>query len=52
MATDAAVREFLAGVTHAVRRRDADTLLSLMTRATGEPARMWGRTPPASDAST
>ena len=42
MATDAAVREFLDGVTHVIRRRDADTLLALMERATGEPARMWG----------
>ena len=42
MSTDAAVREFLDGVTHVTRRRDADTLLALMERATGEPARMWG----------
>jgi hypothetical protein len=42
MATDAAVRSFLDGVTHPVRRRDAETLLSLMERATGESARMWG----------
>lgn len=42
MATDAAVRTFLDGVTHPVRRRDAETLLALMERATGEPARMWG----------
>jgi hypothetical protein len=42
MATDAAVREFLDKVTHVTRRRDADTLLALMERATGEPARMWG----------
>lgn len=42
MTLDASVREFLDGVTHPVRRRDADTLLALMSRATGEPARMWG----------
>lgn len=43
MTTDAAVRAFLDGVTDTVRRRDADTLLDLMTRVTGQPARMWGR---------
>ena len=43
MVTDAAVREFLDGVDHPVRRRDADTMLELMTRATGRPAEMWGR---------
>ena len=43
MTTDAAVRTFLDGVTHPVRRRDADTLLELMGRVTGQPARMWGR---------
>jgi hypothetical protein len=42
MSTDAAVRGFLDGVTHGVRRRDADTLLALMVRATGETPRMWG----------
>jgi hypothetical protein len=42
MATDAAVLEFLDGITHPVRRRDADTLLALMARVTGQPARMWG----------
>jgi hypothetical protein len=42
MATDASVREFLDGVAHVTRRRDADTLLALMERATGEPAHMWG----------
>jgi hypothetical protein len=40
--TDDDVREFLDRVQHPVRRRDADTLLELMTRATGQPARMWG----------
>ena len=42
MVTDAAVREFLDRVEHPVRRRDADTMLELMTRATGRPAGMWG----------
>ncbi|AWB96486.1 DUF1801 domain-containing protein [Agromyces badenianii] len=41
-ATDAAVREFLDGVAHPVRRRDAATLLALMQRVTGEPAHLWG----------
>lgn len=40
--TDDDVREFLDRVQHPVRRRDADTLLELMTRATGQSARMWG----------
>lgn len=43
MVTDATVREFLDRVEHPVRRRDADTMLELMTRATGQPATMWGR---------
>jgi len=36
------VREFIAQVPAAVRRRDAETLLELMTRVTGEQPRMWG----------
>lgn len=39
---DSSVTEFLDGVTHPVRRRDAFTVLALMERVTGEPARMWG----------
>lgn len=39
---DGSVTEFLDGVTHPVRRRDAFTVLALMERVTGEPARMWG----------
>jgi hypothetical protein len=35
------VHTYISAVTSAVRRRDADTLLELMTRITGEPARMW-----------
>jgi hypothetical protein len=41
-ATDGDVGEFVASVAHAVRRRDAERLLALMGRVTGEPARMWG----------
>ncbi len=40
--TDVPVEVFLDTVTHRVRRRDAETLLELMRRVTGEPARMWG----------
>jgi hypothetical protein len=40
--TDADVAAFLAAVEHPVRRRDAQRLVELMTRVTGEPARMWG----------
>lgn len=36
------VQEHLAGVTPAKRRRDAQTLLALMQRATGTQPRMWG----------
>ncbi|MGW4478703.1 DUF1801 domain-containing protein [Rhodococcus triatomae] len=39
---DPAVRTFLEAVTHRVRRRDADTLLALMARVTGEQPAMWG----------
>jgi hypothetical protein len=35
------VRTHLDGVTPDRRRRDAETLLELMTRVTGEPPRMW-----------
>ena len=34
--------DFVATVEHPVRRADAETLLALMTRVTGYPARMWG----------
>ena len=37
-----AVRAFISGVTPAKRRRDAETLLELMTRVTGESPRLWG----------
>jgi hypothetical protein len=39
---DALVSAFINGVSGATRRRDADTLLELMGRITGAPARMWG----------
>ncbi|MNW56678.1 hypothetical protein D3C74_344080 [compost metagenome] len=39
---DGDVDAFLATVTHTVRRRDADTLVALMQRVTGEPPVMWG----------
>jgi hypothetical protein len=40
-AADAEVRAFLDGVSGATRRRDADTLLDLFGRITGQPARLW-----------
>lgn len=40
--TGASVHEFIDKVAHPVRRRDAETLLELFSRVTGEPARMWG----------
>lgn len=43
-ATDADAAAFLAGVEHPVRRRDAERLVALMTRVTGEPPVMWGPT--------
>ena len=42
MVTDAAVREFIDGVTNPVRRRDAETLLAMMERVTGEQPYLWG----------
>jgi hypothetical protein len=36
------VSTYLATVTPAVRRRDAETLLAMMSRVSGQPARMWG----------
>lgn len=43
MATDEAkVQAFLDGVTPAKRRRDADTLVALLARVTGEEPRLWG----------
>jgi hypothetical protein len=40
--SDASVEAFLAAVADPARREDCRTLLELMSRATGEPARMWG----------
>ncbi|MFC7878354.1 DUF1801 domain-containing protein [Isoptericola sp. NPDC057391] len=40
--TDADPRAFVAAVARPARRRDAETLLALMERATGQPARMFG----------
>lgn len=39
---DGDVRAFVDAVPHPVRRRDAETLLDLMGRVTGEPPVMWG----------
>ena len=39
---DVPVDEFLEGVTDPVKRADSDRLIELMTKATGEPATMWG----------
>jgi hypothetical protein len=36
------IRTFINGVTPDKRRRDAETLLELMTRVTGESPRLWG----------
>jgi len=41
--TDVPVQEFIDRVAHPVRRRDAETLLELFSRVTGEQPRMWGR---------
>lgn len=40
--TDDDVRAFLDRVEHPVRRRDAETLLEIMGRATGQRPHMWG----------
>ena len=42
--TDASVREFVDAVPSDARRRDAETLIEIMERVTGEPPRMWGPT--------
>lgn len=41
-ATVADVESFVALVPDATRRADAETLVALMTRLSGEPAKMWG----------
>lgn len=40
--TDAAVEDFLAGVTPEERRADGRVIATLMAQFSGEPARMWG----------
>ncbi|MFB7798046.1 DUF1801 domain-containing protein [Isoptericola sp. NPDC056134] len=40
--SDADPRAVVAAVARSARRRDAETLLALMERATGQPARMFG----------
>jgi Domain of unknown function (DU1801) len=40
--TTSSVRRFLDGVSDPNRRADCDTLVTLMTKATGEEPRMWG----------
>jgi len=40
--TDVSVSDFLGGVAPDARRADAETLCEVMTRLSGEPARMWG----------
>ena len=42
--TDADVDAFVAAVEHPVRRRDAERLIDLMARVTGEQPQMWGTT--------
>lgn len=42
--TDVDPAQFVAAVEHPTRRADAELLLELMARATGEPAVMWGPT--------
>lgn len=36
------VRAYLAGISAPVRRRDAETMIEVMRRATGREPRMWG----------
>lgn len=40
--TDVDPADFIAAVEHPTRRADAETLLEMMERVTGWPARMWG----------
>lgn len=37
------VREYLGGISSPERRPDAETMVELMRRATGEEPQMWGR---------
>jgi len=36
------VRDYLAAIPSAVRRRDAETMIELMRRATGQEPKLWG----------
>jgi len=40
--TDSSPQAHIDAITHPVRKRDAETLLRLLSDITGEPARMWG----------
>jgi len=40
--TDADVASFVASVADPVQRADADTLISLLSRVSGDPPKMWG----------
>jgi hypothetical protein len=40
--TEVSPADFIASVDHPVRRADAETLLEMMTRITGEQPKMWG----------
>jgi hypothetical protein len=42
--TDASAEELIGAVEHPVRRRDAERLVALMRRVTGQEPRMWGPT--------
>lgn len=40
--TDADVTAFLAGVADPAQRADADTIIAMMSAASGQPPKMWG----------
>lgn len=40
--TNASVEKFLAGLSDEAQRADANRVLALMKKTTGEPAKMWG----------
>jgi hypothetical protein len=42
VATGADVERFVAGIADAAQRDDARSLIAMMTRLSGEPAKMWG----------
>jgi len=44
VATTASVDEFISHVPHDRRRAEAQTLVEIFTRASGQPAAMWGST--------